>query len=82
MGCVSHAKQWPTPHKFKLAETIFYFLTNQDLLHVTENNDFGLGFAVNFIATHLYVVLIGAATQYMLFLKLGSPNNFHFTVIK
>ena len=48
---------------FKLAETIFYFLTNQDLLHVPEYNDSGLGLGD--------VVLIGAAAQYMLFLKLG-----------
>jgi hypothetical protein len=63
----------------KLAETIFYFLTNQDLLHVPENNDPDLGFGVNFIAMHLYVVLIGATTQYMLFLKLDSLKKLHFT---
>jgi hypothetical protein len=33
------------------------------------DNDSGLGFGVNFIAMHLYVVSMGAATHYMMVLK-------------
>jgi hypothetical protein len=55
---------------------------NQDLHHAPENTDSGLSFGVNFIARHLYIVSIGTATYFMLFLKPSGLENFCYPAIQ
>jgi hypothetical protein len=55
---------------------------NQDLLHAPENTDSGLSFGVNFIARHLYIVSIGTAIYFMLFLKPSGLENFCYPAIQ
>jgi len=55
---------------------------SQDLLHAPENTDSGLSFGINFIAGHLYIVSIGTATYFMLFLKPSGLEKFCYPAIQ